>query len=339
MPVIALSPFAAWLAITGLLSCVLTGVFTWYTRSQGMLDLPGERHSHTVPTPRGGGAGLISALILVSLFLDHDSPVMEFWLQCALPGIAALSLTGWRDDRAGLSVRLRFFVQLLVGIYVIWYLGFLDLVLGLPPALLAMGYLLWMINLYNFMDGSNGMAGFQGVFAGCTLSWLFIHAGDAHAALVSALLAAACLGFLPWNLGKARVFMGDVASGPLGLAVASLVLFGVFSGGLSLAVAWLLMLVFLCDASLTLLSRAIRRERWYTPHKQHLYQRLIVRGWSHGRVLALYQAVNLVLVTPAIAVAVNYPESAMTAASAATLVLGLGWFMVRKKLQCSQPAG
>jgi Fuc2NAc and GlcNAc transferase len=330
-----LGSFLVWLAFSGVLSCMLTGAFTWYARSRGMLDIPGERHSHTAPTPRGGGAGLIFALAIISLFHGPDSTAFGFWLSCVLPGVAVIALVGWRDDRAGLSAWLRLVVQVLVSLYLLWCLRSVGLAPGLVSAVLAMGYLLWMINLYNFMDGSNGMAGLQGVFAGGALAWLFTRAGDPGAALVSALIAAACVGFLPWNLGKARVFMGDVGSGTLGFIFACLILFGTFTGSLSLPVAWLVMAVFFCDASLTLMSRVIRRERWYTAHKQHVYQRLIARGWSHGRVLALFQAVNLVLVMPAIAVAVNFPASALVVASATTAVLVLGWIMIKNKLECS----
>jgi len=177
------------------------------------------------------------------------------------------------------------------------------------------------------------MAGSQGVFAGGVLAVLIFRSGDTQAAVISALLAAACAGFLPWNLGRARVFMGDVASGPLGFVIGALLVYGVHSGELAAPVAWLVMLVFLCDASLTLITRVIRGERWYTPHKQHLYQRLIGRGWSHGGVLALYQTVNLLLVTPAIAVAVNFPASAMVVASVTTLALVLAWMLAKKNLE------
>lgn len=330
-----LSSVLLWLAVTGILSGLLTGVFTWFARSRGMLDIPGDRHSHTAPTPRGGGAGIICALVIVSLCQGLVAPEPGFWPWCALPGIAALSVIGWLDDRWGLSAWLRLGVQVLAGIYLLWCFYSHHLLPGPVSAILALGFLLWMINLYNFMDGSNGMAGFQGVFAGGVLAILFTLAGDSASAIASTSVAAACLGFLPWNLGKARVFMGDVGSGTLGFIFACLILLGTFKGAFSLPVAWLVMLVFVCDASLTLMSRVIRRERWYTPHKQHVYQRLIGRGWTHGSVLALYQAINLVLVAPAIAVAVNFPASALVVASVTTAALLLGWIVVKNKLECS----
>jgi Fuc2NAc and GlcNAc transferase len=200
-------------------------------------------------------------------------------------------------------------------------------------------YLIWMINLYNFMDGSNGMAGSQAVFAGWVLAWLFFRAGEENTALLCVLLAMVSLGFLPWNLGKAKVFMGDVASGTLGFVIGALLIYGVMSGSILLAVAWLVMLVFVCDSTLTLFARVLKGERWYNPHKQHLYQRLISSGWPHGRVLTLYQLINLVLVMPAIAVAVNYPASATVIAFVVTGALGLGWLLVKQKLGVLATAG
>jgi len=322
---------AQWLIIVTL-SALLTGVATWYARRRGMLDIPAERHSHTVPTPRGGGAGIVVAVVIVTLLQPRASEAMVFWSHCVLPGFCVLSLLGWQDDRASLSAGLRFAAQVLVSLYLLWCFSAHGPDSGVLAIVAAGIYMLWMTNLYNFMDGSNGMAGFQGVFAGLVLVWLFSHAGDLEAAQISFLLAGACVGFLPWNLGNARVFMGDVASASLGFAYAALLVYGVLNARFALPVAWMVMLVFMCDSTLTLFTRVLRGERWYNPHKQHLYQRLIACGWSHGSVLLLYQMVNLMVVVPAIAVAVNCPEYAATVASMITLILGLIWLLVIQKV-------
>jgi len=322
-----------------LLSFVLTWLFTLYARKAGMLDLPGARHSHTEPTPRGGGAGMVIALALLSWMLQRYYTGTSFWLSGVLPGLLVLSLLGWWDDRMSLSPLLRFVVQLAVSSYLIWWVCVDYPLTSVLMLAISWLYLMWMINLYNFMDGSNGMAGFQGVFTGLVLAFLFFIGGNENAALLSVLVAAVCLGFLPWNLGQARVFMGDVASGSLGFVIGALLIYGVISESLAVGVAWLVMLVFVCDSTLTLTARVLRGERWYNPHKQHLYQRLIERGWSHGRVLTLYQLINLVLVVPAIAVAVNYPASATIVAIAVSGVLGLGWLLVKHKLGVLAQAG
>jgi len=317
------------------LSFVLTGLATWYAGRRGLMDHPGERHSHTVATPRGGGAGLILALFITSLWLFAGSG--GFWLACALPGIVVLSLLGWWDDHASLSARFRFVVQLAASLYLLWCAvdgnwpgtGFQF---GVIPFIAAALFLVWMTNLYNFMDGSNGMAGLQAVFAGAVLACLFERAAEHETATAAALLAACSLGFLPWNLGRARVFMGDTGSLALGFAIGALLVYGVGIHAFELPVALMVMLGFLTDSTLTLLVRVFKREQWYNAHKQHLYQRLIAQGWSHNRVLFFYQAINLTLVVPGIFVAVNFPGLAWTVAVAMILAFGLGWCLAIKRI-------
>jgi len=309
-----------------LLSCILTGLAAWYARRSGMVDHPGERHSHVVATPRGGGIGIILALLIVSPWLIGSGD--ETWGKCIFPGMLVLAFLGWRDDHASLSARLRFFVQLVVSIYLVACAVNNDWMQGAGSILLAVLFLVWMTNLYNFMDGSNGMAGLQAVFGGAVLFCLFDSADQHSLALASACVAAACAGFLPWNLGNARVFMGDVGSISLGFVFGALLVIGVGSQAFSLPVALMVMLIFVTDSSLTLLGRVLKREQWYNAHKQHLYQRLIAQGWTHGRVALFYQAINLVLVVPGIVVAVKYPALAWAVAMILILVFTTGWYLL-----------
>lgn len=317
------------LALT--LAFVLTGLATRYSRQRGLLDHPGERHSHTVPTPRGGGAGLIAALIIVSLVAVREG-MPGWWAVCVVPGVILLAVTGWWDDHRPLSAKLRFLVQVAAAIYLVACFHVHGLVNETWLLLLGVLFIVWMTNLYNFMDGSNGMAATQGVFGGLVLTGLFSHSGDVSAALLCLLLAASCAGFLPWNLGRARVFMGDVGSLSLGFIFGALLLYGAGHGVFSLPVALMVMALFLADSSLTLLARVMRGEQWYNAHRQHLYQRMIAQGWTHGRVLLLYQAINLMLVLPVVALAVHYPAIAWPAALVLGLVLGTGWYLSIKKI-------
>ena len=326
------------IALTILMSWLLTGLAARYATRMGLLDQPGERHSHARPTPRGGGLGPVLALLVASLLLAGGR-IPEFWAHCAAPGAAVLALLGWWDDHRSLSVRLRLAVQLAVGIGLLWCAAGRGGPQGALPMLAGGLFVIWMTNLYNFMDGSNGMAGLQGVFAGCVIAWLFHLSGDSGAALLAFLLAAACAGFLPWNLIRPRVFMGDVGSLALGFSIGALLLYGAGTGAIAVPVAWLVMLLFLTDSTMTLLARVMRRERWYNAHRQHLYQRLIACGWSHGRVAVLYQAVNLALVLPAIGVAVGFPALAWPTSVAMTLLFAVGWYLLTKKFGVLARAG
>jgi len=301
-------------------------------KQSDMIAHPGERQSHEVATPTGGGLGLIFSIVVTSLCLQVVIPLPGFWWQNMLPGVLLLAIVGWRDDKMPVSSLVRLLVQLAVSF---WLLGFGWFQFSLSNAgvfavtILAM---VWMMNLYNFMDGSDGMAGFQGVFAGVIMAVLF-QTNDQHAmALLALLVAAACAGFLPLNFPHARVFMGDVASVPLGFIFASLAVYGIQTDSLSLSVSILIMSVFIVDATLTLLARVFRGERWYTAHAQHVYQRLIAQRWSHRQVLVVYQSINVILVLPAIVLAEIYPQYAMVTVGLSLLLLGACWHIANRRL-------
>jgi UDP-N-acetylmuramyl pentapeptide phosphotransferase/UDP-N-acetylglucosamine-1-phosphate transferase len=325
----ALSPLVA-VALAAALSFALTGIAMIYARRRRLFDYPGERHSHTRVTPRGGGAGLVAAFILASIFFNPWGPA-DWWLTAALPCLLVLAVTGWWDDHTSLSVRFRFLVQLTVSVCLIWCATDAGWLHGIFRMVIGGLFVLWMINLYNFMDGSNGMAGFQGVFVSIVLASLFYLAGDLPMAMAALLLTACCAGFLPWNLGQAKVFLGDVGSLSLGFIFAALLIYGSGTGAFSYAIALMVMLLFLTDAGLTLLWRVIRGERWYNAHRQHLYQRMIAQGWTHGRVLLFYQAINALLILPGIMIAVRFPAWDWAVAIASTLMFIVGWHLLRRK--------
>lgn len=325
----------AWVVVgilAGTLSLVASYWVTTMARKTGMIVQPGERQSHVVATPTGGGLGIIFSLLLTALCLQPLLPLPGFWWQGVLPGVVLLAIVGWQDDREPVSALLRLAIQLTVSL---WLLGFVSLqFLSVETGWLIAGVvaMVWYMNMYNFMDGSNGMAAFQGVFAGVVMAVLF-QVDDQFAMAVLALaVAAACAGFLPLNFPGARVFMGDVCSVPLGFIFAAFSVYAVKAGTFGLPVAILIMAVFLVDATATLLARVIRREQWYTAHAQHVYQRLIVQGWSHRRVLAVYQAINLTVVLPAIVLTEKYPQNAMLTTGSTLLLLATGWYFANRRL-------
>ncbi|HKJ16489.1 MAG TPA: glycosyltransferase family 4 protein [Xanthomonadales bacterium] len=314
-----------------LITLVLTGLTGWHARHRGLLDLPDERSSHRTAVPSGGGLGMILAWFFVTLLLLLDrSPAI--WLFALLPGLLLLAVVGWMDDHKPISARFRFLVQLAVSICVLafaWHQGVTGSVIWLAVTAF---WLLSIANFYNFMDGSHGMAGMQGLFSGLVLAWLFQRTGSDGMAMVSFMVAASCAGFLPWNLRQKRIFMGDVGSVPLGFVLAALCAYGVAMGNFSPWLAVLVLVVFLVDASLTLLWRVLRGERWYTPHRQHLYQQLITRGCSHQSVLALYTMINICLVLPAAVVSVRNPGIAWLVSSVLIATMVVGWTLSIRRL-------
>lgn len=278
--------------MTGLAAAVLGGgvcffVLWWLLRSGRAaiaLDRPNERSLHSQPIPRVGGLGIMAGA-LPALLLS-GAP----WV---LPAAALmLSVVSFADDRKGLPIGMRFGAHFAAaGALLAW---------GLPSA--GSGWLLpviavaivWMTNLYNFMDGSDGLAGGMALFGFGTYALAALAAGDAGLAAGAAGVAAAAGAFLVFNFHPARVFMGDAGSIPLGFLAAA---FGLAGWGRGHWPLWFPVVVFgpfAADATITLLRRMLRRERFWRPHRSHYYQRLVQLGWGHRRTaLAAYGLMGL----------------------------------------------
>lgn len=323
---------AAFLGLTA--TALLTPVAVAIARHSGALAMPGPRSSHAVPTPVGGGLALVAGwLVALGALAGFGLVVPTALVAGAVPGVLTLSLVGWWDDWKGLRARVRLAVQLAVSLWLLAYLAIAGEGVPLPWWWIVLPALVWLVNLTNFMDGSNGLAASQGAFAGLAAAVIMYAGGAPDLAAAAAALGGACLGFLPWNFPRARVFMGDAGSTALGFGIGALLLLGVLREALPLPSALLLMSVFGVDATLTLLRRVRRGERWYTAHKQHVYQRLIGKGWPHGRVLLLYQAVNGVLIVPIMALGIHYPGLAWPLTGVVGLLLCSGWLIASTRLE------
>ena len=317
----------------GAASWLATGAVLHQLRKRGVFDIPNERSSHSAPTPRGGGIAVCGVLLIawLALWLSGEvSTPQEFWL-ILLAG-AALALISWIDDvRGGLPAVLRFAAQGIAvgaGLFALPEGGSVFQGL-LPPALdLALSGLIWLwfLNLFNFMDGIDGIVGSQAGSAGLGLFALAIlfpaAAGLGPYALI---VAAVAVGFLPWNWQPARIFLGDVGSVPLGYMIGWLLL-SLASFGLWQA-ALLLVLYFFADASFTLLRRLARGERIWRAHHEHYYQYAVAAGRSHARVVIVITTANLLLAGLALATTLS-PTSAWSALVAGMLLtICLLWYL------------
>lgn len=273
-------PDAWWLAASSLAaSFLLAAGWRRFALWRGHLDLPGERRLHDQPTPRGGGIGIAVVLLAVSPWLGEGGPAFAL-------GLALCAGAGLVDDLRPLPPLAKLLLQAAGALCLAsaWPAlpGVLPPPLGVAAA--ALGTLA-LVNLWNFMDGANGLAASQAVVAALAMAWL----GPSPAAvLVAVALAAACLGFLPLNFPRARLFLGDVGSHAIGYGLAALALAALPAAG---EAAWLLCLpasAMLLDAGLTLLSRARRRKVLWQAHREHLYQRAVAHGWSHAGICGLY---------------------------------------------------
>lgn len=279
----------------GLLLALASALGTWFTLRYArhrLLDLPGERRSHAVPTPRGGGLGITLALLAgVALAIAVGMLPAPAGLAFAT-GLLLVAGIGWVDDHRPLSPWLRLGVQGLAG--GVLAIGMLAMQVPWPGVLLAAAAVPVLVNVWNFMDGIDGIATTQAMIA------LACFAVLAPAPVDTAAWAAfaACCGFLPFNYPRARIFLGDVGSGTLGYVLAAV---GAWTASAVVADgapqrAWVLVLplaAFLVDASLTLAGRIARGERWWLPHVSHLYQRWARRGSGHVRVSNAYGLFSL----------------------------------------------
>jgi Fuc2NAc and GlcNAc transferase len=202
---------------------------------------------------------------------------------------------------------------------------------GIPLAILGIA---WLTNLYNFMDGADGIASVQGISAGVFAAALFITGGQWGAAALCLILAVACAGFLIFNWPPARLFMGDVGSCLLGYSFGVLALYGEQTGSAPLLVWWLLLLVFIIDASLTLARRMARGEKWYSPHRTHAYQLLVQSGLGHRGLLIRFLLANLILLGPLALLAAGH-DALPLAALTATIIATALWYRVQRRYESS----
>jgi len=290
----------------GLLAALASMLLTWlvieYAQRAQMHDAPGARRMHQRLTVRGAGLGFV---VTVIAFWAGFGAALGFsnslgrWALCSAAGVSLVAAISWIDDRRGLPVWPRLLAHCLAaacvtfgalpGLSANWPL----FVVGAVPVLL----LLPAINFWNFVDGVNGFAATQAIVVCFGLALLAWFAGDVPAAWFAAVATGAVGGFLPYNFPKARAFMGDVGSASLGLMVGALALMPVAGTRGALPAALLLIAVVFLDAGLTLLWRMIRRppRRWYTGHREHLYQWLTRCGWGHTRTTLTYLMASVAL--------------------------------------------
>jgi Fuc2NAc and GlcNAc transferase len=313
------------------LSLIFCGVYIHLAQRWRIVDHPNERSSHEHPTPHGGGVPLLLAFLVGFLMIGHwASPYL--WL-CACMFI--LMLLGVLDDIRSLSVRLRFGVYGLVGLSTAVFLlepswvsaGLYELALIVAFAFA----IVWALNLYNFMDGIDGIAATQCVLACSAAAYLASgQPGNIQFSVICVLLAAAQLGFLVWNWAPARLFMGDAGSIPTGYFLAGLAGYGAIEGLVPFACWAILLGVFITDASWTLLWRMYSGQKYMQAHRLHAYQRLSRHWGSHSRVVLLLLFINLFWLFPLAWVVSQWPGNALYLVILAYFPLLIGMAKVRK---------
>lgn len=321
-------PMVALFCVSALLTYLLAGQVRRYALARGILDHPNARSSHQVPTPRGGGLAIVGVVLVGVVMLAVGGWVnLEFAVAFVVGG-AVVAVVGWLDDRFSLPILTRATIHTAAAVWALGWLGGLPRLTigtwvislglwGFPLGLVAM---VWLINLYNFMDGIDGLAGMEAVAVALAAGVLALLSGDNALALVAWLVAGASLGFLGWNWPPAKIFMGDVGSAFLGYAFAVMAVAGESTGSLPVSVWCVLLAVFVADTTLTLVRRFLSGEKWYEAHRSHVYQLAVRAGCTHRQVTLSALGLNITMIVVAAMLWVR-PALGQWLALGATIVL------------------
>ncbi len=313
-----------------------TAALTWavrrYALRTNLLDVPNERSSHSSPTPRGGGVAIVAVTLLAIAVLSVTGWARGWPLAAYATGGLLVAGIGYLDDYRHVAARQRLLVHfaaaagvlLVVGRFpTVPVFGF-ELDLGLSTSVFAGLFIVWLLNLYNFMDGIDGIAAVEAVTVAGAAAALLWYSGVVDWALLAGLLAAVSLGFLVWNWPPAKIFMGDVGSGFLGFCFGGLAVVTFAASALSIWV-WLILLgTFLVDSTVTLIRRVLRRERVYEAHRTHAYQYASRKFGSHRAVTIAVGLINAIWLLPlAFAVAAGRLDGLLALLIAYTPLLAL----------------
>ena len=310
-------------AAAGLSAAITAGWIRW-ARQRNVVDLPGQRRLHAQPTPRGGGIGMAVVALLVAgtcTFAGEPGP----W-GAVFAGLACATATGMADDLLPMSSAFKLAGQVVAAAAIAHALPWPGV--PLPAALaLSFAWTLVLQNFWNFMDGANGMVALQSVVVAGALGLLL--AAPAPAVLAWA-VAAACVGFLPFNLPRARVFMGDTGSHVLGATIAVASLWALRRGDASLGQLALLLSAFGLDASLTLAKRMVQRRRFWRAHREHLYQLAVRKGHAHVRVCMAYAAWGILCAGFALSLQGRGADRGLVPAGTVWLFGAIAWGLLRR---------
>ena len=296
-----------WVVLASFLfSFLLTGYMRHYALKKNIIDNPNERSSHTIPTPRGGGVSIVITflMVLVALIVSHQiEPNTGLILVGAGLGVAVL---GFLDDHGHINSMLRLAIHFVIAISAVFFLGgFSDvklfngtLELGWSANIIAVLFLVWLLNLYNFMDGINGIASVEAITTVLSLALIYLLLDTHLSSELLFILAASVFGFVLWNFPKARIFMGDAGSGFLGLILGILALISLKVDP-ALFCAWIICLgVFVVDATFTLIRRVINGHKMYDAHRTHAYQYASRKYNSHTTVTLGVLLINIFWLLP-----------------------------------------
>jgi Fuc2NAc and GlcNAc transferase len=301
-------------------SYALTAWLLRHYRLRQIVDRPNSRSSHSTPTPRGGGLSMV-AVTTCGIVILYAAGYLSLPLTAALVlGGLSVAAVGFWDDVRSAPIAVRMTVHLGAAVLAVYCLGSTSAIrigdvvvdLGAFGPVLKVLAIVWILNLFNFMDGIDGIAASEAacVLFGAAGLGLFVAQCSLSEVAPELVIGAACLGFLRWNWPRAAIFMGDIGSGYLGYMIAVIAIDSTQTSAIN-PYTWLILGgVFLVDATLTLCRRLLRGERVYQAHRTHAYQWLARRWGSHSSVTIAVITIDLVWLLPCAALSMIFPGSA-----------------------------
>lgn len=267
-----MTPIIAFLITVSVIAIILRSKL-----GSAVQDVPNERSLHSKPVPRTGGIALMAGVLSSWIALW---PSVVWWI--VVPTVLLIAVS-FIDDLRNLSVKQRLLAHMIAATILVIGANVVDQQ-GFWIAIILLIAVVWMINLYNFMDGSDGLAGGMSLFGFANYGIAALLAQDESFAMMNLAISTAALGFLFFNFSPAKIFMGDAGSIPLGFLVAAMGVWGWQRGDWSPLFPVLVFLPFIADATVTLIKRTLRGMKITEAHRDHFYQRAIQSGMSHRRV-------------------------------------------------------
>ncbi len=326
--------------VVALLSAVFTGIARRYSLKNKIIDIPNERSSHEIATPRGGGVSL-ACITICSILLGYifDLLAQDDFLALFF-SLTAVASIGWLDDKGDISSYWRFIIYSIAALWSLCWVGVLenirlgDLIIDISfsfSIIITWLGIVWLTNLYNFMDGTDGLAAMQAILASSLGFILLLLQKEQGYALICLCLASASAGFIYWNWPTAKIFMGDIGSCMIGAFFAIFSIITDKSDIMPVSLWCMLLSLFICDATFTLIKRIIFGEKWYQAHKIHAYQLLVQMGMSHKTLLLNFILINLVIIWPATFFAWLYPHLAVYLVFTLVCILFFLWLLIQLK--------
>jgi Fuc2NAc and GlcNAc transferase len=297
-------------------SCLTTLIVLRVARAKGSVVIPNERSSHSVPTPSGGGLGVAVGLIGGIIALNSVVPLALPIFIALIAGGTLVAAVGWIDDMWNVPATIRMFVYGIAALLALTFLGPLSgistgfgfLPFGIFGTVITFLVIVWASNLYNFMDGIDGLVGSGTMVLGIVLSILLFLGGAVDLAPIALIIAASSAGFLVWNWPPAKIFMGDSGSVLIGYTFSVLAIIAALRGAVPLLISAMLFSPYIVDTTATTLRRMRNRERWYAAHRTFSYQLAVMHGRTHRRVSVALIGILLV-VSGATIVAFYFPAT------------------------------